>query len=152
MGQDGPVPVDDVELASRLRVAVARMARQLRQRTNAGLTPSQLSALLSVDALGPVRLGDLAAREAVAPPTLTKIVAGMVELGLVERRTDPADARSARISMTDAGRTALDTVRAERVALLVERFGRLPDDQRPHLEVVVILLEALVDDRTPSKA
>jgi len=136
---------DEVEQAARLRVSVARLARQLRQRTMGGLTPSQLSCLTSVEKLEPVRLADLAAREAVAPPTLTRIVAVLVELGMVERQADPDDARAAHITTTAAGRDALQHVREERTAFLVDRLHALPPEDRRRLPSLVELLEHLAE-------
>ena len=63
--------------AARLRVAVLRLSRRLRKHDLAGLTPSQLSTLSSVGACGPVRLGDLAAAERIAPSSLTRLVNGL---------------------------------------------------------------------------
>ena len=140
---------DEVELAARLRVAVARLARQLRQRTMGGLTPSQLSCLTSVEKMEPVRLAELAAREAVAPPTLTRIVAALVEIGMVERQPDPDDARAARITTTAAGRDALMRVREERTAFLVDRLHALPADDRRRLASLVDLLEHLAEAAAP---
>src|SRR5881227_1051032 len=96
----------DVELAAKLRLLVARLARQLRQHAAGGLTPSQLSALSTINDLGPLRLGELAVQEGVAPPTVTRVVGVLVDAGLVERKGDPDDARSARVAMTDGGREA----------------------------------------------
>lgn len=138
-------PEDEVEDAARLRVAIARLARQLRQRTMGGLTPSQLSCLTSVEQLAPVRLAELASREAVAPPTLTRIVAGLVEVGLVERQPDPLDARAALITTTAAGRAALRVIREERTAFLFERLGALAPEDRARLPQLVELLEHLVE-------
>jgi DNA-binding MarR family transcriptional regulator len=135
----------DVELAARLRLATARLYRRLRQHSLGGLTPSQLSCLTSVEKLEPVRLGDLAAREAVAPPTLTRIVAGLVELGMIERRADPDDARAALLTTTPKGRESLQTVREERTAFLVERLHHLPEIDREKLPGLVDLLERLPD-------
>lgn len=135
----------EVELAARVRVAVARLARQLRQRTMGGLTPSQLSCLTSVERMEPVRLAELAAREAVAPPTLTRIVAALVEIGMVERQADPDDARAARITATPAGRAALQRVREERTAFLVDRLHALPEEDRRRLPSLVELLESLTE-------
>lgn len=136
---------DEVELAARLRVAVARLARQLRQRTMGGLTPSQLSCLTSVERMEPVRLAELAAREAVAPPTLTRIVAALVEIGMVGRQSDPEDARAALITTTAVGRAALQRVREERTAFLVDRLHALPDEDRRALPSLVELLEHLAE-------
>ncbi len=138
-------PEDEVEEAARLRVAIARLARQLRQRTMGGLTPSQLSCLTSVERLAPVRLAELAAREAVAPPTLTRIVAVLVEVGLVERQADPLDARAALITTTAAGRDALQVIREERTAFLFERLHALAPEDRARLPQLVELLEHLAE-------
>lgn len=140
-----PTATVDTEQAARLRLAVGRLARQLRRRSSAGLTLTQLSALASVERLQPVRLSDLAAREGVAAPTMTRIAAHMVEAGLCERRHCPDDARAALLSTTAAGRKALRSVRAERTQLLATRLEALPADQREHLGELVTLLEALVD-------
>ena len=138
-----PVSAVDLEQAARLRLAVGRLARQLRRRSG-GLTLSQLSALSSVALLEPVRLGDLAARECVAAPTMTRIAARLVESGLCERREAPDDARSALHTTTPAGRRSLGSVRAERTQLLARRLEALSDEQRLHLPQAVALLEALV--------
>ena len=133
----------DTELAARLRLAVGRLARQLR-RSSAGLTLSQLSALASVELLEPVRLSDLAAREGVAAPSMTRIAARMVEAGLCERRESPDDARSTLLTTTAAGRRALRKVREERTQLLATKLAALPAEQREHLADAVHLLESLV--------
>jgi len=134
----------DTEQAARLRLAVGRLARQLRRKSTAGLTLTQLSALASVELLEPVRLSDLAAREGVAAPTMTRIAAHMVEAGLCERKGCPDDARAALLSTTPTGRQALRSVRAERTQLLAQRLEGLEPAQRARLDDAVELLEALV--------
>jgi DNA-binding MarR family transcriptional regulator len=133
----------DLELAARVRMATARLYRRLRQHSLGGLTPSQLSCLTSVEKLGPVRLGDLAVNEGVAPPTLTRIVANLVELGMVDRTADPDDARAARLTITDKGRNTLQAVREERTAYLVDRLHALEPADRQHLPELADLLERL---------
>jgi len=139
----------EVEQAARLRVAIARLARQLRQRTMGGLTPSQLSCLTSVERLEPVRLAELAAHEAVAPPTLPRIVATLVEIGMVDRQADPDDARAALITTTPAGRAALQLIREERTAFLSDRLHALDEADRERLPHLVELLEHLVEASPP---
>src|ERR1700719_3963111 len=70
---------------TRLRVAIARLSRRLRRHELAGLTPTQLAALSTIDHAGPVRLGDLAAAERIAPSTLTRLVSALEECGYVQR-------------------------------------------------------------------
>src|SRR2546423_13827260 len=94
-------PTTDAELAARLRLAVTRLARRLRQETqnaDGDVPPSGLSALSSIERLGPLTLGELSAVERVQPPTMTKVVAGLESLGLVSRTVDPADRRVARVA------------------------------------------------------
>src|SRR5580692_822017 len=82
-------PASDEELATRLRVAVTRLNRRLRQQSLAGLSPAQAMALGSVNRLGNPTLGELAVAEQVQPPTMTRMVASMEAAGLVARLTDP---------------------------------------------------------------
>ncbi|MEL6983792.1 MAG: MarR family transcriptional regulator [Actinomycetota bacterium] len=105
---------------ARLRLAMARLARQQRRSFPTGLTPSQISALITIDHHGPVRLSDLARLEAVAPPTVTRIVAKLEADGLVERQSDDNDRRIARVTITDEGHRRIDETRAARN----EWFGR----------------------------
>ncbi|MGI9118947.1 MAG: MarR family winged helix-turn-helix transcriptional regulator [Acidimicrobiales bacterium] len=139
----------DVRLAAQLRLAVVRLARQLRRHSVGGLTPSQLSALASVSKLGPVRLGDLAAREGVAPPTLTRIVAALEDKALVERNTDPIDGRCSLIGLSSEGSDTLDSIRSEATALLATRLRSFTPDQRAQLAAALPLLEGLIEDRSP---
>src|SRR4051812_8471392 len=134
---------NDAEVAARLRLVVSRLARQLRQHAAGGLSPSQFSALTTIDFNGTLRLGELANYESVAPPTITRVVASLVERGLVERRGDPDDARSALVAVTDAGRDAMRASRAERTALLARRFQRLSPEQRAQLPNTLNVLEVL---------
>ncbi len=99
----GEVDPAEAELAARLRMAVTRLHRRLRQQAAGGLTPSQASALVGVEHLGSPTLGALAARESVQPPTMTKVVGALEELGYVTRVTDPSDRRVARLTITPAG-------------------------------------------------
>jgi DNA-binding MarR family transcriptional regulator len=133
------------DLAARLRVEIGRLNRQIRQNVREGFTPSQVSALASLGLRGPMRLGELARVECVAPPTLTKLVAGLESAGLVERSPDPTDGRSALVGLTRAGRAALGRVRNERTAFLAERIGRLSPADRGRLPDVIDLLTRLAE-------
>src|SRR5690349_4308522 len=93
----------ETELPSRLRFALMRLARRLRQQHETETTQSQLSALSSVANHGPLTLGELAAIERVAPPTMTRIVSHLEDRKLVHREVDPSDRRVARVTVTEAG-------------------------------------------------
>src|SRR2546426_5642150 len=97
---------DEAEVidVTRLRVAIARLSRRLRRHELAGLTPTQLAALSTVERSGPLRLGDLAAAEGIAPSTLTRLVTALEESDYVRRHADPSDARASTLAITPRGR------------------------------------------------
>jgi DNA-binding MarR family transcriptional regulator len=128
---------------TRLRVAIARVARRLRRHELAGITPTQLAALATVEAHGPLRLGDLAAAERIAPSTLTRMVTALEELGYVSRCAVPGDARAAALSVTEPGRAALDRIRQETTAILADSLRTLPADQLAALAAALPALETL---------
>jgi DNA-binding MarR family transcriptional regulator len=133
------------DLAGRLRLATARLARQLRLQADTGLSASQHSALASIEAHGPLTLGDLATREQVTPPTITKVAGRLEDDGLVDRTVDPADRRVSRVSITAEGRRRLERSRARRDAALAERLAVLDASDVERLRGAVDVLEALVD-------
>ncbi|MGN6473164.1 MAG: MarR family winged helix-turn-helix transcriptional regulator [Mycobacteriales bacterium] len=136
------------ETAARLRVAIARLARQLRQHSPGGLTPSQWSALAMVDAHGPLRIGDLAEREGVSAPTATRVVASLEELGLLSRTSDPSDRRTSYIALTEDGREKLESTRRVQSTQLVQRLSEMPaQDVRKLVELLPILESLLTEDR-----
>ena len=131
------------ELAARLRLVLARLHRRIRQQTPLSLSSSQVSALASVEELGPVRLSDLAAAEGVSLPTLSRIVASLETQRLLVRKPDPGDGRAAQLSVTEAGRRELEELRTERSALLTQRLASLEPAQRAALEGALDALEAI---------
>jgi DNA-binding MarR family transcriptional regulator len=130
---------------TRLRVALARLSRRLRRHEMAGLTPTQLAALATVEQSGPLRLGDLAAAEGIAPSTLTRLVAVLEELGYVRRDADPKDARASTLAITVEGHETMERLRAENSALLTQRVMLLTPEQRTALADALPALEALAD-------
>jgi len=145
---DAP-PVSDAGLASQLRVTIARLSRRVRQESAIGgdnVTPSCMAALTSIEQVGPITLGELAAVERVQPPSMTRIVARLEELGLVTRVTDTCDRRVARVELTQAGRKLLARSRTRRDAFLAQRIARLTDAERAMLAAAVPLLGRLQDD------
>lgn len=130
---------------ARLRLAMARLTRQQRRSFPTGLTPSQISALITIDHHGPIRLSDLASLEAVAPPTITRIVAKLEAEGLVERLTDAKDRRIARVTMTDEGHRRTAETREARNLWLGRKLAGLADDDLIAILAAVEPLERLVD-------
>lgn len=136
------------EVAARLRVVIARLARQLRQHSPGGLSPSQWSALAMVDTHGRLRIGDLADREGVSAPTATRVVASLEELGLLSRASDPADRRTSYIALTDEGRDKLESTRRSQSTALVQRLSAMPAQEvRRLVELLPVLESLLTEDR-----
>jgi DNA-binding MarR family transcriptional regulator len=138
-------PAQDSELAARLRLAVLRLSRQVRQQLVGEVTQSQVSVLSSVERLGNPTLGELAASEQVQPPSMTRQVETLVGRGLLAREVNPADRRIARVRLTPAGQRILHRNRSVRTAFMAARLKRLPPAERDRLDELVGLLERLVE-------
>src|SRR5690242_9471800 len=132
------LPITDV--AGHLRLVVARTARRLRQEAGAGLSPSLVSALASIDRHGPLTPSELAAHERVQRPTATRLLARLEEDGLIDRASDPADRRSSLISVSAAGRTLLRRQRSRKNQYLARRLATLPADDVATLERAAAIL------------
>jgi DNA-binding MarR family transcriptional regulator len=130
-------------VAARLRLSATRLARRLRQETASGRTPSQLSALASIEQHGPLTLGALADHERVAPPTITNIVAKLEADGLVSRLVDQADRRFARVSVTDAGAALMAENRRRKTTWLAGRIGALERGEQAALAAALDALDTL---------
>lgn len=135
--------IDTTDVANRLRPAVTRLARLLRQQDEGELTPTMRAALGTISREGPLTLGELAAIEQVAPPTVTKVVGKLEDAGLVERENDDSDRRICRVSLSDAGRRRLDSDRKRRRAWLTGQLERLDADELERLDAAVEIIERL---------
>jgi DNA-binding MarR family transcriptional regulator len=134
------------DLAARLRLAVGRLSRRIRIDGGESVPPLQLSALVTVEESGPLRLSELARREAVTAPTMSRVLSALDEQGLVVRAADPQDARGVLITLSAEGARRLDEVRTHRTALVARRLARLTDAQRFALAAALPALEALLVD------
>ena len=142
-----PAPAaTDAGLAAGLRMVVMRLSRRLRQQAEGDVTASQLSALATVERLGPLTLGELAAAEQVQPPSMTKIVGRLEDHGFVIREPDARDRRVARVRISDQGRRYVARSRTLRNAYLAARLRSFDADERALLEQALPLLERLVDE------
>lgn len=135
--------IDTAALAARLRLGVTRLARRLRQEAEAGITPSMLSALSSAERRGPLTMRDLCAAEQVQPPTMTRIVAALLEAGLVVREADPVDGRVAWVRVSPEGRRLLARSRRRKEAYLAKALGALDPHELEHLLTAADVLERL---------
>lgn len=134
----------DEELASSLRIAVMRLARRMRsEKSDDSMTLTQLSALATVESHGPLSPTALAELERVQPPSMTRVIAILVERGLVLRVPHPSDGRQVVIELAPAGRELLEDDRRRRTAWLAWVLDSLEDPERDALAVAVPLLERL---------
>ncbi|MBW8826181.1 MAG: MarR family transcriptional regulator [Acidobacteria bacterium] len=140
-----PAPATDV---TRLRMALARLGRRLRQEGTAidDVTPSQVSAMASLDQLGAATLGELAAAERIQPPSMTRIVARLEEGGFVSRTVDQTDRRCVRVELTPAGSEFLTRSRTRRDAYLTDRVADLSPDEQALLADALPILEQLLGE------
>jgi DNA-binding MarR family transcriptional regulator len=134
------------DLAVRLRLAIARTARRLRQEAGAELSPSQTAALATIDRHGPLTPSELAVRERIQRPTVTRIIARLEEQGLVQRARDPEDGRSSLVALAPAGRALLDRGRTRKDAYLARRLRELDAGDRATLERAATILEGLLEE------
>lgn len=131
------------KLATEVRGSVIRLARRLRQqKADESLTDGLLAALGHVHNAQPLTIGELAAHEGVAPPSMTRAVDKLVEQGLLRRTTDPGDRRRVLVETTDAGRDAVLETRRRRDAWLAPRLAALtPEERRTLADATRILRE-----------
>jgi DNA-binding MarR family transcriptional regulator len=147
-------PTKDISLtdsAARLRMAIVRTARRLRQEAagagGAELTPTAVAALASVERHGPLTPSELAEIERVKRPTATRTLRVLLEAGLVDRAPDPADGRSALLSVNAAGRERLRRLRGRKNAYLARRMRELPAADLETLDRAAAILEGILEGR-----
>src|SRR3954454_18925158 len=133
------------ELAPRLRWAITRMARRLRQESGVDLGPSQVAALATIERHGPLSPSELAERERIKRPTATRILGHLEAAGLVERIKDPGDGRAAILSTTPEARELLRRLRARKTAYLAKRLAAMNPEDRRTLERAAELLEEMLE-------
>jgi DNA-binding MarR family transcriptional regulator len=134
------------ELAARLRLAITRTARRLRQEASVDLSPSQTAALSTIERHGPITPSELALAERVQRPTMTRVVARLEEAGLVERTPDPVDGRSFVVSATPQGERLMTKLRSRKNAFLARRLRGFDEDDVAALARAAEILERLLED------
>ena len=144
-----PPPEQAVELPARLRLAIARMARRMRQEAGDDLSPSMTAALATIERHGPLTPSRLAELERIKRPTATRVLRRLEEEGLIERVADPSDGRSAVVSITRPGAALLKKLRSRKNAYLARRLRELPEEDVEALERAAEVLERLLDDERP---
>ena len=138
------IPAAVLELADSLHSTAIHLLRQLRTEDRAsGIGPAQLSALSVLVFGGSMSLKQLAVIEQVKPPTMVRIVQGLVQQRLATSRADHDDARRLRISATARGRTFMQRARLRRVQVLARMLGEKSKAERAEIAAAVAILRNL---------
>jgi DNA-binding MarR family transcriptional regulator len=135
----------ETELSSALRISVMRLSRRMRQERSgeAGLTATQLATMATLRRHGSLTAGELAAHEKVSPPSMTRILGHLSDLGMVDRRSHPTDGRQVLVELSATGRDLLDADRRRRDEWLAARLRELAPEEREQLLDVVGILDRL---------
>jgi DNA-binding MarR family transcriptional regulator len=135
---------DDRGLAGRLRLAVVRLNRRLRaQRTNSAISLTQVSALSTLHKCGPLTPGELASKEGVQPPSMTRVIAALEDFGFATRRPHPTDGRQAIVELSDEGRAYLLDEISAREAWLDKRLAELSREDRELLSRAAEIIDRM---------
>ena len=136
--------LDTAALAHDLRLAVMRFSRRLRnQRVDTSVTLTHLAALSTLKRNGPMSPGELAAHERVQPPSMTRVVVALENMGLVTRTPHPTDGRQVIIGLTSAAEDLLSAEARAREAWLSSRLQELTADERAVLREAAGIMEEL---------
>jgi DNA-binding MarR family transcriptional regulator len=143
-----PVKVtNSVELANRLRPVLLQLNRHLRREAHAeGITGGQASVLAQIRNEPRLGVRELAAREGVSTPAMTRYLDRMERTGLVVRARSPEDARRIRLALTPKGVRALRSIRRRRTAWLAEQLDELPSSELDAVNEAIGPLARLLED------
>lgn len=134
------------ETAARLRRAITRLNRRLRQTSLGRISPAQASMLASIETMDNPSLGDLATAEQMKPPSVTRLAQSMQEAGLIVCAPDPIDRRCTRVRLSALGKKEIAAIRRRKTEFLEAKLLSLSDtDQRTALELADFL-ERLLDE------
>jgi DNA-binding MarR family transcriptional regulator len=140
--------VDSVELANRLRPVLLMLNRHLRREAHVeGITAGQAALLAQIRNHPEFGVRDLAAREGVSAPVMTRALDRAETAGLIVRSRSAEDGRRIRLALTPKGARVLRSVRRRRTAWLAERLeGLSPAEVRAVEEAIEPLLRLVEDE------
>jgi DNA-binding MarR family transcriptional regulator len=136
--------------AARLRLAITRTARRLRQEASGELTPTSAATLATVERHGPLTPSEVAEIERIKRPSATRSLRALEDAALVRRTPDPADGRSYLVSVTAAGRERLRRLRGRKNAYLARRMRGLSQTDVETLERAAEILEGIQESERPA--
>ena len=139
--------VDTTTLANRLRPVLLKLNRELRREVHSlGLTGGQVSLLVQIKYAPGIGVRELAARERMSVPGMSKFVTRLEEAGLIERHEVGGDKRRVGLHVTPAGHRVLRSVKSKRTAWLAARLATLDDEQLAALDAAVEPLSVLLEE------
>jgi DNA-binding MarR family transcriptional regulator len=131
-------------LASRLRLAVVRLNRKLRaQRSDQNVSLTQIAALSTLHKCGALTPGKLAAKEGVQPPSMTRVIAALEDLGYVQRSPHPTDGRQSIVALTETGLDFIEETISAREAWLDRKLAELSGDERAVLAKAAEIIDRM---------
>lgn len=134
-------------LASALRLAVVRLNRRLRaQHPPSSVTLTQLSAMSTLHKCGSMTPGQLASKEGVQPPSMTRVISALEKIGYVERHPHPTDGRQAIVELSDSGTEYVNATISAREAWLDERLARLSAEERRTLGKAAEIIQRMAEE------
>ena len=139
--------VDSVELANRLRPVLLLLNRHLRREAHAeGITGGQAALLAQIRNHPQLGVRELAAREGISAPSITRYLDRLEKAGLIVRTRSPQDARRIRLALTPKGVRVLRSVRRRRTAWLAERLDGLPPAEQGAVADAIEPLTRLLEE------
>ncbi|HSO69179.1 MAG TPA: MarR family transcriptional regulator [Arachnia sp.] len=129
-----------LSLANDLRVACQRISRRVRFESTSDVAPHQFSVLVAVHQVGPQTPTQLAARDAVSTPSMTRTVNCLADRGLVERSRHPDDGRQILVRITPEGSRVVEETIASRDTWMLAHIATLDGGQLELLRRATALL------------
>ncbi|WP_347345026.1 MarR family transcriptional regulator [Microbacterium sp.] len=128
--------------ATDLRTATFRLARRIRaQRAVDRMSDGQFTVLATLKVHGPHTLGELADRERVSAPSMTRTVNCLEEAGYLTRSPGEEDRRKVRIALTDAGRAIVEETARRGDSWLAASLADLTAEQRATLAAAAAIMQ-----------
>ena len=134
-----------MDTVAKLRLAIVRTARRMRQEAGAGISPTLLAALGTIDRLGPITPSELATVERVQRPTATRVATALEERELIVRAPDPTDGRASLLSVSSEGRALLKRLRKRKNAYLSRSLRDFSDEELETLAKAADVLERMLE-------
>ncbi|WP_459980919.1 MarR family winged helix-turn-helix transcriptional regulator [Nocardioides sp. AN3] len=135
----------DAGLASVLRLSVMRLRRRLANERDPSndLSMGAMAVLGALSVSDELTVGELAARERVQPPSMTRTIGCLVDGGYAERRSGETDRRQVLVAITEKGRATVKADRARRDHWLAQQLAALTPDERAVLHQAAPILEKI---------